>query len=295
MALNKSSVKRAVDAAGDEILTLTTAEGEHVQAVAMVDGSGAQLGTAENPARAAMMHQSTVWDEETQQDVPAVVQTGVDHPLPVSGQVDAYITNSDPLPVRARLTDPDGNDIGQTYPLPTEARLMGFNDNPDDQGWYWLRRVGRALLVTFDNAVVKTQVNFTTSFVTPTLDTAQYADGDVLFEPMQVPYSDQIPMLLRKILIVDKDGNGGALDLLFIGPYRSIGDVNDPVDMSGVDLGLVNGLIRVAASDYVQVGAYKVATIMTNLYDPGYGLAGISRDTKTYSADGLYISFAGDR
>lgn len=43
MALTPSSVKRSTDATGDDILTLTTPGGDHVQAVALVDDAGSPM------------------------------------------------------------------------------------------------------------------------------------------------------------------------------------------------------------------------------------------------------------
>ena len=43
MALTNSSVKRSVDAIGDDILTFQTSGSKQVQAVASVDDSGAQI------------------------------------------------------------------------------------------------------------------------------------------------------------------------------------------------------------------------------------------------------------
>jgi hypothetical protein len=47
--LNNSRVNRTNDLAGDPIKTFTTVEGDQVQAVALVDASGAQSGVAANP------------------------------------------------------------------------------------------------------------------------------------------------------------------------------------------------------------------------------------------------------
>jgi hypothetical protein len=49
VSLSSSSIKRSTDATGDEILTLTTPGGAHVQGVALVDADGAQAGIAANP------------------------------------------------------------------------------------------------------------------------------------------------------------------------------------------------------------------------------------------------------
>ena len=133
--------------------------------------------------------------------------------------------------------------------------------------------------------------------VTPPLDTNIYASGDVLFIPVAASMASANGGhgLLHSLAIVDKDDNGGALDLVFLsGTATSFGSINSAVAIDDADAEKILGIVSISSGDYKDLGGSKIVTLTnigltlkaestgTNVY-----IAGISRDTKTYTGTGL--------
>lgn len=136
--------------------------------------------------------------------------------------------------------------------------------------------------------------------VTPTLDTNAYASGDLLFDSVEIPAAvraNGYTAILGSITILDKADQGVAMTLLLANAATDFGAANAAPDPDDTEAGTVIGWVPIATTDYVDLGASKVACIRqlglvlkagaatTSLY-----LAGINgTGTPTYAAGDLVI------
>ena len=103
--------------------------------------------------------------------------------------------------------------------------------------------------------------------------------------------------VIRSLHILDEDSQEGALDLVFLRQDKSIGTLNATVSLSAADAREVVGIVKFVAADYVALGPNASIAQKNNLdlYFEAYvteqtiHVAGISRDTKTYTASGLRL------
>ena len=137
--------------------------------------------------------------------------------------------------------------------------------------------------------------------ITCSLDTNAYADGDVLFDTQEI--ADAVrnagdSCVLQSILVLDKDDQGEAFDLIFFDANTSLGTENAAPDITDTEAEDILGRISVGAGDYYDLGLCQIACVSpiglelksgasTSLY-----VAGISRGTGTYTASGIMIKFA---
>lgn len=134
--------------------------------------------------------------------------------------------------------------------------------------------------------------------VTLSLDTNQYADGDVLAATQEIANAVRGAGtgVIESVVLLDKDDQGAALDLVFLRSNVAIGTENEAVSISDANADEIVGVIEVAAGDYVDlVGSQIVAknnlgltfqavASATSLY-----VAAISRGTGTYTASGVTL------
>ena len=136
---------------------------------------------------------------------------------------------------------------------------------------------------------------------TPPLDTNIYASGDVLFIPVALSFASANGGrgLLHSVVIIDKDDQGQALDLVFLrDTTTTFGTINGAVGIDDTDAGQILGIVSISSSDFIDLGGCKIATL------PNIGLtlraasggtgcyvAGISRGTGTYTGTGLVLKF----
>lgn len=133
--------------------------------------------------------------------------------------------------------------------------------------------------------------------VAPTLDTSAYSDGDILFteialDATSLGFSSYV-VKIKNVRIIDKDDNKGALDLLFFVGDPNIGTINAAPSISDTDAEKFLGMVSIAAADYYDLGGVSVVFKTCEIvYQYAYGcyIVGISKDTKTYAADGMKIS-----
>lgn len=135
--------------------------------------------------------------------------------------------------------------------------------------------------------------------VTLSLDTAIYADGDVLAATQVVSNGvrvDDEPGLLQTIVVVDEDDQGIALDLVFLSANTSIGTENAAVSISDAGARDICGIVSVSAGYFMDLGGVRVATLTavglpikpaTGTND--FYIAAISRGTGTYTASGIKL------
>lgn len=137
--------------------------------------------------------------------------------------------------------------------------------------------------------------------VTPTLDTSQYASGDVLFDTTAIAGAVRTSggkALLQSLCVVDKDDQKPAFNLVFLRANQSLGTFNVAPDIDDTEVLDVCGIVEVVAGDYKDLGGASVASIKnlglivgattgTTVYVAAYLTAG----TPTHTASGLKLTF----
>ena len=136
--------------------------------------------------------------------------------------------------------------------------------------------------------------------VTLSLNTSgAYAAGDVLADTQAVSNALRIINgngLLNSVVVIDEDDQNQPLDLVFLSANVSIGTENSAVSVTDANARNILGIVRVNASDFVDLGGVAVATI-TGLTlglqaasgTPDLYVAAITRGTPTHTAAGLRL------
>jgi len=135
--------------------------------------------------------------------------------------------------------------------------------------------------------------------VTLSLSTDAYADADVLADTQEI--SDAVRVnagtgVILSLVVLDKDDQGVALDVVFLRTNVSLGTENDAVTVTDANADEILGIVEVAASDYVDLANSQLAS-MTGLYivvdaaaaATSLYVAAISRGTGTYTASGITL------
>jgi hypothetical protein len=133
--------------------------------------------------------------------------------------------------------------------------------------------------------------------ITPTLDLAAYATGDLLFQANKLEKSvlnGKGFAYVREIVVLDSANQKAALDLIFFNEDPgSLGTLNSAIDLSAAQLAKMIGLVSIASADYVTLKANTnaIATkIVADLLLPAVAtskdlwVAGISRGSPDYAA-----------
>jgi hypothetical protein len=136
--------------------------------------------------------------------------------------------------------------------------------------------------------------------VTLVLDTAVYANGDVLADTAAVANAVRVNggrAILQSVHVLDEDNQGVGFDIIFFDANNSLGTFNAAPTISDTNARAILGSVSIAASDYMSLGGCRVATkagvglllkagaATTSLY-----IAAISRlGTPTYTASGLKL------
>jgi hypothetical protein len=138
----------------------------------------------------------------------------------------------------------------------------------------------------------------TVKAVTLSLDTDAYADGDVLADTQEIASALRVAGgsgILHSLMVLDKDDQGEALDLVFLNADGSIGAENAAVSMSDAVADTIIGVVEVGAGDFVDLVNSQIAC-KTNLgivLEVASGthlyVAAISRGTGTYTAAGITL------
>ena len=135
--------------------------------------------------------------------------------------------------------------------------------------------------------------------VTPTLDTSAYADGDVLFNPVEIPNAvrnNGDTCILQSVHVLDKADQGETFELVFLKAATSLGTINAAISISAANAediighyAFSNGWIDLINSQVLTdsgIGlVLEAGAATTSLY-----VAGISKGTGTYAADSLKIT-----
>ena len=132
--------------------------------------------------------------------------------------------------------------------------------------------------------------------VTFSLDTSAYADGDVLADMQEVTSAVLLSAgqcRIESVIVLDKDDQGEALDIVFMNASGSLGTENAAVSISDADADQIVGIVEVAAADYVDLVNSQLATKETNIIAEAAAtslyVGAISRGTGTYTASGITL------
>lgn len=136
--------------------------------------------------------------------------------------------------------------------------------------------------------------------VTLSLDTSQYASGDLVAETQVVSNAlnyGRRSGVLHTLTVVDKDDQGAALYVYVLDADVSFGTENAAPSISDANAANILGIITVGTGDYQDVGGAKVA-FLSSLGIPIKAISG-TRDiavavvngtgTPTYSASGIVM------
>lgn len=141
-------------------------------------------------------------------------------------------------------------------------------------------------------------MNGTTLEFSPPLDTAQYADNDVMFECVELKDAVLRPggrALLVDVLVIDSSDQGAAFDLVFTDAPVALGAaVNAALAISDENAQHIIRRVPVLASDYYDTGGNRVAdfAVVKKLKagtSQSLWVFGVSRGTGTYAATALKI------
>ena len=133
--------------------------------------------------------------------------------------------------------------------------------------------------------------------VTLSLDTSEYVTGDVLADTQAIA-SAALPngvSELTSIVLLDKDDQGVALDLLFLKSNTSIGTENAALSITDAVASEIVGFVVVAGGDYVDLANSKIVTkgdvgiLMKPTSGTALYVAAVSRGTATYTAAGIVL------
>jgi len=133
--------------------------------------------------------------------------------------------------------------------------------------------------------------------LTFSLDTNPYADGDVLAEYQEVANAALISggrLEITSLVILDKDDQAQALDIVFANTTGTLGSENAAVSISDADADEIVGVVEVAAADYVDLANSQIVTktglgIIAELAATSLYVGAISRGTGTYTASGITL------
>jgi hypothetical protein len=134
---------------------------------------------------------------------------------------------------------------------------------------------------------------------TLSLDTSQYASGDVLADSQQVKFvspTSSKNVMLYSLTVLDKDDQAKAMDVCFLRSNVSIGTENSPVSVTDANADEILGCVEVAADDYVDLANSQIVTktgiglVLREASTSGdVYVAAVSRSTGTYTASGIAL------
>lgn len=215
---------------------------------------------------------------------------------------------------QVRLQDGDGDVIDATNPLAVDATGSGDVPVTLDSEVVDADITGHGdVPVTLDGETVSLAASDGTDIgdvdvhtfdgiveATPTLDTGAYADGDLMADATEIPNAVESgkAAVLVSLVVEDKDHNAGGFHVVFLRSSFDMGTLNstpDPTDAEGEE---ILGIVSVAAADYVDLGAFELATVegLALAMEPTTGtslyFAVVSDgNTGTYTASGLVFKF----
>lgn len=162
-----------------------------------------------------------------------------------------------------------------------------------------INSIGSVVLDAAENHIGEVGGNSVVSEVTLSLDTVQYASGEVLAATQIITACMRVnggTGVIHSVVLLDKDDQAGALDLVFLRTNVGIGTENAAVSVADADADEILGIIEIAAADYVDLVNSQLVTksnvgivVDADAAADDLYVAAISRDTKTYTASGITL------
>lgn len=100
--------------------------------------------------------------------------------------------------------------------------------------------------------------------VTPTLDTAAYASGDLIFDATEIANAVRAnggTARLESVTLLDKADQGVTLTLVFLNAATDMGTLNAAPDPDDTEAETILGHVLISSGDYLDVGASKIACV----------------------------------
>lgn len=136
--------------------------------------------------------------------------------------------------------------------------------------------------------------------VTLTLDTSQYANGDLLADTQALTDVMRVSGgtgVLYAATVIDLDDQAGALDIFVLDTNCSAGTENSAVSIADSCADDILGGFEIASGDYLDLGNSRIATVSPSfLVGSTAGIDElwffvVSRDTITYTVNGIVLKF----
>jgi hypothetical protein len=139
--------------------------------------------------------------------------------------------------------------------------------------------------------------------LTLSLSTSQYADADVLAATQELADALLAPgthAILQSLVVLDKDDQGAALDLVFFRSEAAMGAAeNAALAITDANADEILTVVEIAAADFVDLANSQIATkgpsdagmsaVLTATSGQSLFVAAISRGTGTYTASGITL------
>lgn len=196
-------------------------------------------------------------------------------------------TDNEPMPVKV-VSQAGGGQAQEDTQLDIYAELQSID----------------ARLTDIQNAANTTGANYVAGVmravpVTLTLDTAQYADGDLMFEDIEcagAARENDVPFALVAVKVYGEDDQGQPFDIYFSNLSADWGTLNSAPTVSDANARGIQGKVAVASTDFYDLGNMRFADkapLCIPMLPVGSStsirLFGISRGTGTYTANGLRL------
>lgn len=226
----------------------------------------------------------------------SATDTSAAAPFPVTGPLTDTQLRATAVPVSGTVTVsalPAGtNNIGDVDVLSLPALAAGTNNIGD---------VDIASIAAGETLIGLVGASDIAVTVTPTCDTSAYGAGDLLFDSTEVAAAVRANgghCVLHSVLVHDKADQGVAFTLVIANASTDFGTLNGAPDPDDTEAGTVVGWVPIATTDYIDVGASKIACVRglglglkagaatTSLYVAGINGAG----TPTFGASDLVIT-----
>lgn len=151
-----------------------------------------------------------------------------------------------------------------------------------------------------ENHIGQIGANSVVKEITLTLDTGgAYASGDVLADTQEITTAMRVNAgtgVLHSLIILDKDDQAQAMDVVFFKTNVSLGTENSAVSISDADADEILGIVEVVAGDYVDLVNSQLVTVtdvgivvVADSAATSLWVGVISRGTGTYTASGITI------
>jgi len=157
------------------------------------------------------------------------------------------------------------DDIGSVFYQRVKLTLGA--DGAADADWDLGQQLSAAsapVVIASDQSVVPVVPSATVITVTPTVDTAVYASGDLLFDSVEVASAVRANAgiaVLDSVTVIDDGDQGVAFTLLIANAATDFGTINDAPNPDDDEVATVIGHVAIGTADYVDLGGARVACV----------------------------------